>query len=301
MYGVSKENKRRLRSIKNTRQITRAMEMVSAVKMRKSVQAVLASRMYSHTAWHILDAMLKTSQGAVHQFVEERDSGAIALVVVSGNRGLAGSFNGNIADAVVQYIQSATSDSQPAIITLGIKARDELIARGFSITADFLKQDVVTTSVEIESLISYLFTEYRKRTYRRVVLFYTDYESALKQTVRSRVLLPLTRSEDPYLGVTHESVHMSDTISDEYVFEPKQEQILRVVIPRILETQVFQAILESQASEHSARMLAMRNASEAASDMMSELQLEYNKQRQGSITQELAEIAASRMALSEAV
>lgn len=298
MSGVSKEIKRRLRSIKNTRQITRAMEMVSAVKMRKSVQAVLASRTYSHTAWHVLNAMLQASQEAVHQFVEERTVGSVALVVISGNRGLAGSFNGNIADEAVRYARTIEGSERPVVVTLGTKARDELIARGLEVAADFPKPDVVTTSPEIDLLTSYLFSEYKKKVFRRVVLFYTDFESALKQTVRSRVLLPLEQSEDPYLGVTHESEHSSDSRDDEYVFEPAQAQILHVVIPRVLETQLFQAVLESQASEHSARMLAMRNASEAASDMMSELTLEYNKQRQGAITQELAEIAASRMALS---
>jgi len=273
--------------------------MVSAVKMRKTVQSVLASRTYSHTAWRVLHSILTTSQGAVHRFVEERTSGAIALVVVSGNRGLAGSFNENIVDAVIRYVRSSIDHQQPIIITLGTKARDELISRGFSITADFPKQDVVRASFEIESVTSYLFSEYRKKTFRRVVLFYTDYESALQQTVRSRVLLPLIRAEDPYLGVTRESPRELDTDVDEYMFEQTQEQMLNMMIPRILESQVFQAVLESQASEHSARMLAMRNASEAASDMMSELRLEYNKQRQDSITQELAEIAASRLALSD--
>jgi len=282
--------------------------------MRKSVQAVLSSRSYSHTAWHVLNSVLRLHGGAASRFVAERERGATAVVVISGNRGLAGSFNGNIADAVIAYARenglipqmnggletvNTHGDGSMVVVTLGTKVRDELIARGMTVEADFLKSDVITSSTEIEPLIRYLFDEYSSRSLKRVVLCYTDFESALRQTVRIRTLLPLSLSEDPYLGVVHNNTHASeDDKEEEYDFDQDQGSILSTVIPRILEAQLFQAVLESQASEHSARMIAMKNATEAASDMISELTLEYNKQRQSAITQELAEIAASRMALA---
>ena len=292
--------RRRIRSVANTRKITKAMEMVSASKMRRATERVVSSRPYARVAWETIQRLTAQGEQRLHPLlVSRQEIKQVGVVLLSSNRGLCGGFNANVAQKALQLIKQQRSEAIISCLTLGKKGRDYIRHRGAQVTADFPKADVTTDTKDILPLARLLVQDFLAGKFDAVYLVYTDYVSSLRQIPRVKQLLPLeTTTPDEQLGnVSGESVAASQSNGTEYIFEPSVQEVLDEMVPRLLEVQVYQAVLESEASEHSARMLAMRNASQAAEDMIGELQLAYNQQRQAAITRELAEITAGASAL----
>lgn len=294
--------KRRLKSIKNTRKITKAMELVAASKMKRAVDKVLATRPYSNLAWDTVLRLVKKVNTKSHPLLTSRkEIKKIGIILISSNRGLCGGFNSQAAGRVLKSIGSLKSiypTAEISLITLGRKGGEALIHAGISIVADFKKEDIVSEVEEVLPVAKIIMNDYLTGKYDRVFIVYTDFVSSLKQVPRVKQILPLEKIPDEMLGgVKNQPADLEMTEEHEYIFEPSPDKVLADILPRLVEIQLFQALLESNASEHSARMLAMRNASDAASDMIYDLTLSFNKARQASITQEISEISAGKAVL----
>jgi F-type H+-transporting ATPase subunit gamma len=289
----TRELKRRIKSITGTKKITRAMQVVSAVKMRKAQIAAISSRTYSDLAWQIITNLSGKVDPKFHRLLEApKDSKKIAIILVTTNRGLVGGFNANLIHAVNKFIaENKNAELTAEIATVGRKGRDASVRVGHSVFADFEKQDHTINISEILPLSRMIIDEYIKGTYSKVVVVYSHFISTINQK-------PVIKQLFPLVAPNHENLpERLNKTNFEYLFEPDPQQVLDHLVPRIIESQVFQAILESDASEHSARMVMMKNATDAASDLITDLTLEFNKLRQSNITKELAEITAGRIAL----
>jgi F-type H+-transporting ATPase subunit gamma len=311
--------KRRIRSINSTKKITKAMEMVSAAKMRRAVSSVLGIRPYAHAAWSVLTNLaraLETAQG--YGFLQVRPVKSVLMVIVSSDRGFCGSFNSQIAKKIQEEILHPESlktnrigrkkiespakngDLKIDFLTVGKKGENMVRKMQKEIVAAFADSAKFSTVADIKPVSKIVMEDYLSKKYDKVVVIYTDFVSAISQQTRIRQILPISKID------IEKQIAEMDVIAKEYgleepkveyKIEPSPEEVLQFIIPRLIEMQLFHAILESQASEHSARMMAMRNATDAASEMSSDLTLAYNQIRQGKITQEIAEISAGRAAL----
>lgn len=297
MPQSTRDIKRRIKSVGNTKKITKAMEMVSAAKMRKAVVKVLATRSYADLAWETVLNLARKIDTRHHPFFQEKkEVKNVAIVLISTNRGLCGSFNANLVAKVIESIKIHEPQSRVTdIITCGIKGRDEARRRGLNLIADFDKEDITQDSMDIRPIAHLVIKDFMACKYDKVFVAYTDYESALKQLSYVKQLLPIVGEIDERLGhIVHEKDRVEEIDIEyvsEFIFEPGRQQVLDAFLPRLVEVMVYQAILESEASEHSARMMAMKNASEAAEEMLGDLTLAYNKARQSGITADLADIS----------
>ncbi|MFA6307789.1 MAG: ATP synthase F1 subunit gamma [Patescibacteria group bacterium] len=303
MPQASRDIQRRIKSVKNTKKITKAMELVSAAKMRKAVTKVLATRSYSDLAWDTVLHLVKKLDTSDHLFFREPSNiKKVAVILISTNRGLCGSFNATLVNKVIESIKLHHPDVVSTdIISCGSKGRDEIRRRKVNLVADFHKEDITASSEDIRPIAHMITKDFVTKKYDKVFVAYTDFMSALKQVPHVKQLLPIVPEIDERLGhITHDKDKIEKIAVDnfgEFVFEPGRRDILDAFLPRLVEVQIYQAVLESEASEHSARMFAMRNATDAAGEMIDELTLAYNQARQASITSEIAEIAAGSAAL----
>jgi len=297
----TKDIRHRIKSIGNTKKITKAMEMVASSKMRRTVNSVLASRPYSNLAWQLILNVAQKAKAKHHPLLRShKEIKKIAVVLITSNRGLCGSFNQQVIKTAVEYIKQQKSQKENLkieLICLGKKGARAMFRLGHKVVAEFVKPDILKEEIEIRPVQKMILTDFLHKKYDQIILIYTDYVSALKQMPRVKQILPIKTIKDKFLGEIGE-VSLANKKEDfEYLFEPKPQIILDILLPRLLEVQIYQAVLESNAAEHSARMLAMRNANEAAGDMISELTLSYNQLRQAAITKEIAEIAGGKAAL----
>lgn len=304
MPQATREIKRRLRSIKNTGQITRAMEMVATAKMRKAVINVLATRTYAGLAWEMLNELVERTDQSHHRLLQRRAKiKRLGVVIITSNRGLCGSFNHQIANRAHLYIarqQESAGDLAADLVTVGKRGRDLMFRQGYTIVAAFTKTDITTRLEEVTPIAKLLIDDYLSGRYDKVVMAYTDFISPVTQRPRLKQLLPIEVESDFNLGrakAPADGGKAINTFSYEYLFEPSPDEVLEDLLPRLLEVQMYQALLESDAAEHSARMFAMHNASEAAQDMISSLTLAFNQARQSAITTELADITGGRVAV----
>jgi F-type H+-transporting ATPase subunit gamma len=318
MAGGTRELKRRIKSIGNTKKITRAMEMVSASKMRRAVASVLAIRPYARSAWSILTNMARAFENYETSLLAAREVKNICIIVITSNKGLCGGFNTQVLKKIAEqvkkpsllkvnrvgdrWIESKTPDQDVNIdfVTVGKKGAGLVAKLGKKIIATF---DELTYSPKIEdvrSLARLIIDDYSAEKYDKVVIAYTDYVSTVTQQPKLRQLLPVSRIDlEKQLAEmdTHAEELGLEEPPMEYKVEPDARTILENILPRLVEMQIYHAILESNASKESARMMAMRNATDAANDMMDDLTLIFNQARQAGITQEIAEISAGRAAL----
>ncbi len=297
--------RRRIRSVRNTKKITKAMELVSASKMRRSVQAVLLSRSYAHTAYGAVLNISKRISGAMHPLLASKNSAKKACyILISSNRGLCGGFNSQVIARGMKYAE-AKKGIQNEWIILGKKGGEALARNKKNISAEFVKPDVVGTVSDITAIAKMATKGFLQGIYDEVYIIYTDFVSALKQEPRIKKFLPFSLQQDENLGSIQEQKEKLKTEAlevlyhEEYSFEPGPEIVLDFFLKRLIEVQIYQALLESTASEHAARMLAMRQASDAATDMIDDLTLMYNQARQASITREIAEISGGKAALGK--
>lgn len=307
MALVTRKIKRQIQSVRNIKKITKAMELVSTAKMKKAVKAVLASRPYTQLAWQVVLNLAARTDPRFHPLLQKREEiKKIGLVLLSSNRGLCGVFNQQIIRQALSYLyleQEKTKPETIEFITLGRKGAKAIIKAGYPIAADFPKVDIVTNISEIRPISQLVVKDYLAEKYDKVVLIYTDFISSLKQKPQVKQLLPLVPEWEVGLGEVGKEISAMKIEKEkwyyEYLFEPTPDFILKEFLPRLIEIQIYQAISESNASEHSARMMAMKNASEAALDLISDLTLAFNKARQAGITKEITEITVSKAALEE--
>jgi len=296
--------RRRIKSVKNTRKITKAMELVSASKMRKAVSSVLMSRPFARLAWDTVSAVGAVIDVSLHPLLRKNNkSGKTLMLLLTSDRGLAGGFNANMTKKVVQAAKDFGSDNID-VVAVGRKGADASRRAGLKLIASFTG---ITNNPKFEEILpigKMLVDEFVKEKYDRVLLTYTDFISAVNQQSVVLELLPLGSAVDLYRvgNVSAQNPSTPSSLSTpstprEYKFEPSPEEVLNRLLPRLVETMVYQAVLESAASEHSARMLAMRNASDAAGDMIDSLTFTYNQFRQAAITREIAEISGGKAAL----
>lgn len=327
----TKEIQRRIRSVKNIRKITKAMEMVAAVKMRKTIEAVLHTRTYANLSWMTVINIAESVEATkhLHPLLEKRqDVKREAIVLFTSNRGLCGNFNSAVVQkAVRSVLRHGVEDRRITekvvrehrrevdFILVGRKGLAVKTRYGLPIVAEFEKQDVAFEVKEIMPISKMIISDFLSGKYDKIMVAYTDFINAAKQIPRVKQLLPIDlNAKDDHLGVVgldprvgldkefvkskeHEYLH-DDRNSYVFTYEPSPDRILNEMLPRLIEVQLFQALLESNASEHSARMAAMNKASEAAEDITAELTLYYNKARQASITREISELVAGVNALN---
>lgn len=303
---ATREIKRRIRSVTSTRKITKAMELVSGAKMRRAVKAVLQTRSYANSAWEIVKDLSAKTDSQKHPLLQKREKvKKVGVILISSNRGLCGSFNREIVELVADYIKhhkSENIDIEAEVFLMGSRGKDIMFRHGHEIIAEFTKLDVTTRVSEVSPLAKMAIADYISGKYDKIVMAYTDYKSAIVQKSAIRKLLPIDREDNElgYAGKNDKKIEDSEYKKfeeNEYIFEPSPDVVLEQMLHRLIELQIYQALLESNASEHSARMMAMRNASDAASDMIDDLTMTFNRARQQIITTELADISAGRAAV----
>jgi len=293
----AREMRVRIKSIKNLSQVTRALQTVSASKVRKSMQAVAATSPYSEKAWKVLVHLARQSDHqTLHPLLASRPVIKNTLVIlVTSDRGLAGSYNVNIVrKTLLHFIDYKNPVS---FVAVGRKGRDLLSRRKLKLIADFNQIPTPPRFSDVSAIGWLAVDEFLDGAYDEVFIGYTKFETMLTQTPILRRILPL----DVELGnpsqtgenITH---HKSTGV---FSYEPGQSEILDTIVPRFTALQIYQAILSAQASENAARMIAMQNATDNATELISVLQMEYNKARQQSITNEMLDIAGGAEALSQ--
>lgn len=309
MAVQGREIKNRLRSIKNSKKITKAMEMVSAAKMRRAVQAALNTRTYANLLWGLINRVvsqvgLKSTDAVRRFFVAPQTEGKaehITMIVLTSNRGLCGAFNSNVIKRALTVVKQH-GRSNTELIAIGKKGVNTFNTLGIKAEFAYVKDDTAKDTGSISEIAAHVYQQFKAGKTDRVLVLYTDYRSAVLQVPVTKQLFPLLQA-----GSIAEAV---DNVTDmkhsptpavtgtEYLYEPGKLEVLDYVVPRLAEVQIYQALLESNASEHSARMLAMKNATDAAGDMIDELVLAFNRARQAVITKEIAEISAGTAAVA---
>lgn len=298
-----REIRNRIKSVKNIGQVTRALEAVSASRSRKAQQQALASRAYAQQAWEVLVNV--ASQGGatalLHPLLQVRSNGQkITILLISGDRGLAGAYNTNIVRAATTFASEQCSPGcQIRWIVIGRKGRDMLWRLKADIVSEFSHLPPEPSIVTCGPIAQTVIDEFLTGRADQVFIAYTDFINTLTQKPVVINLLPLKpfQVESPLARRYIKAEPTATTQGREYLYEPSASEILDEMLPRFTQLQIYQAILESLASEHSARMIAMRNASENAEALAADLQLSFNKARQLAITSEILDIVGGVEAL----
>ncbi len=285
----TREIRRRIRSVTNIAQVTKAMEAVSAAKMRKAQQQVLATRPYAAQAQEVLSYIARlpnVESNELNPLIQSRPIKRSGVLLVTGDRGLAGGFNANVLRRLAAFMRERRQmGAEVEVVTVGRKGREWLLRYDPHIRAEFSGIPDSPTSADIGPITRVLVDDYTQGYFDEVQIIYTEFVNTIQQTPRVKQLLPIIPAEP------------SVTMAPEYIFEPSPEAVLNQVLYGFTEVQILQAIFESLASEHSARMVAMRNATDAANELIDSLTLTYNKARQESITSELMDIIGGSVAL----
>jgi F-type H+-transporting ATPase subunit gamma len=293
----AREMRMRIRSVKNISQVTRALEAVSASKVRKAMSAVSATRAYASKAWQILTHIARQpGKENLHPLLTHRSQVRNVLVlVVSGDRGLAGAYNTN----VIRYVTQRFSQSEIPVryIAVGRKGRDLLMRRRKQVIAEFSNLPAAPSFADVSAIGRMAVDEFLKGAVDEVYLIFTDFINMARQETVVKKILPLEVIDETGRVESYEQKHLTAA----YIYEPTEGEILDEIVPRFTALQVYQAILESLASEHAARMVAMRNATDNALELVGGLELQYNKARQQTITNDLLDIAGGAEALAKAM
>jgi F-type H+-transporting ATPase subunit gamma len=281
-----KEIRSRIASVSSTMQITSAMKMVSAAKLKKAQDAITAMRPYADTLTELLQNLSGSIEDALGSvYATERPVQKVLLVAITSNRGLCGGFNSNIIKEVVNQRDNNYAGKQVDVFTIGKKGND-ILSKDFSVTEN--RGDVFDelTFANVATVADQLMALYAGGNYDRIDLVYNRFKNAATQLVTTEQFLPIV----PVSGEM--------TSSSDYIYEPAQEEIVSTLIPKALKTQLFKALCDSFASEHGARMTAMHKATDNATELRDQLKLTYNKARQAAITNEILEIVGGAEALN---
>lgn len=277
--------KSRITSTKKTSQITKAMEMVSAAKWNRGVMNAKAFVPYMEKIQEVTASIAMGSKDANHPMLTSRPVKKTGYLVITSDRGLAGAYNSNVLRQVYQTIKNRhKSNDEFAIIAIGRVGRDFFQSRGMNVVLDIVGIADQPSFSEIQDIASNTVGMFSDETFDELYIYYSHYISAISQEVEEKKLLPLT-------NIT------ASTKLTSYEFEPNAEEILEVLLPQYAESLIYGALLDSKASEHAARMTAMRNATDNAKELINSLSLSYNRARQAAITQEITEIVGGAAAL----
>lgn len=287
----TRDIRRRIKSVKNTAQITKAMQMVAASKMRKAQQAAIAARPYARLMNQVLGNVTFNAGDFSHPLMEKRSGSKRALILVATDKGLCGGLNSNLMREAGRF------DKTTIYVTAGRKAAQFVTRTRRTLAAEFSYKDAPLFS-EARAISKFARDLFLSGEADRVDILYTNFVSTLTQKPLVTPFLPVGEIQPVAAGVPKDSAQEAlQHNSTEYLFEPGADQVLAALLPHSLNFQVYQILLEAKASEQSARMVAMKNATDNAQQLIKDLTLEYNKMRQASITKELLEISSAAMAL----
>jgi F-type H+-transporting ATPase subunit gamma len=292
----TKEIRTRLASTASTRQITSAMKMVSAAKLKKAQDAILLLRPYAQKLQEILGSISSSDEGS-SEFTKERQDEKVLIVIVTSNRGLCGAFNVNVIKQAIQLVQdkyaSQLAAKKVSFLAIGKKGGDFLRRRNLPIvelnTSLVDKPNFELVSAYAEKLMK----EFSEGKYDKIEIVYNQFKNAAIQVLKTEQYLPVPKAAP----VSSKVKGSTSTTNYDFIFEPSKEQIVKELIPKSLKVQLFKSVLDSIASEHGARMTAMHKATDNASELLRELRIQYNKARQSTITNEILEIVGGAEAL----
>jgi len=285
MSASTKEIKERINSIKNSSQITNAMNIVSSTKFKKYQILTLKSREYARTLDEAFENIVGSVSGKNHVLFDgKKEYKSIGLVVMTSDRGLCGGFNTNTLKKMQEYINRFTKQGKKvSVITIGKKARDYCSDKGIDVDSEYIQLIPETMFEKAKTISEDIVDNYLANKYDEVYLIYSKFVSVISYNLLDEKILPFEKKVEQKSNI--------------YDFEPNEEEVLVNFIPKMLNIKLYQALLENTASEHSARMTAMKNASENAQELIKKLTLEYNRIRQAKITQEINEIVGGAKAL----
>lgn len=291
----AREVRLRIKSVRNIAQVTRALQAVSASNVRKAMAAMMRTRPYATRAWEVLTHIAgQPGRATLHPLLTPRIEDRNELVVlITGDRGLAGPYTSNVVRFSLNKFNNKTIPV--SYIAVGRKGRDMLFRRRKSVLAEFSQLPAAPSFADVSAIGRLAVDEFLSGRIDRVFLIYTDFINMIKQVPTMKQLLPLEIG-----GVETRVMAFEETkkASAAYIYEPSEDEILDEIVPRFTALQVYQAILESLASEHAARMVAMKNATDSATELAGALQLELNKARQQGITGEILDIVGGVEALA---
>lgn len=284
-----KEIRNRIASVGSTMQITSAMKMVSAAKLKKAQDAITAMRPYSSKLTELLQQLSATLEGdAGSVYATQREVEKVLLVPITSNRGLCGGFNANIIKASLRAVKETYADQQVDFFTIGKKG-DDIISKSNTVIENHNEIFDALTFDNVAVLAEKLISLYAEGTYDKIVLVYNHFKNAATQIVMHEQFLPIVQENKEV---------EADAVPLDYIFEPSKKEIVETLIPKSLKTQLFKALRDSFASEHGARMTAMHKATDNATELRNQLKLTYNKARQAAITGEILEIVGGAEALN---
>ncbi len=289
----TRDLRRRIKSIRNTSQITKAMQMVAAAKMRKAQQAALAGRPYAALMNKVLAEVSANAGDFTHPLMEAREVRKRAVIVVSTDKGLCGALNSNLLREAARFDKETT-----VYITAGRKASQFIARTKRQLAAEFTYKDAPLFG-EARAISRFAQDRFAKGEVDAVDILFTNFISTLAQKPEVRTLLPVGEIKAVHAELEEGTADSGRLLkgATEFLFEPGADQVLGSLLPHYLNFQVYQILLEAKASEHSARMVAMKNATDNAQQLIKDLTLEYNKLRQANITKELLEITTAQMAM----
>lgn len=288
-----KEVRIRISSVQSTQQITKAMKMVSAAKLKRATNAIVQLRPYATKLKEILGNLSASLEGASSPFIQEREPNKVLVVVVSSNRGLAGAFNMNVIKTANNLIAEKYSEQlkkgNVSIVAIGKKSQDFYEKRNYNVIGNNNEVYSALTFENVTAITDAIMAGFEKGEFDKVELVYNRFKNAAVQILTTEQLLPLPKAE-AVVDVKASNV--------DYILEPNQEEIVTQLIPKSIKIQLYKAVLDSHASEHGARMTSMDKATENAGDLLKALKLAYNQARQAAITTELTEIVSGAAALN---
>ena len=288
----TRDIRRRIKSVKNTAQITKAMQMVASSKMRKAQLAALAGRPYAGLMNKVMGDVAAANADFTHPFMEKRDGAKRVVIIVSSDKGLCGALNSNLTREATKFDKDTT-----VFVCAGKKGAQFVARTKRKLIAEFNYKDSPLFA-EARAISKFVQEMFLKGEVDRVDILYTNFISTLNQKPELKQLLPIGELKGVKTGFSTGEAEALAQSGVEYVFEPGADSVLGALLPHYLNFQVYQILLEAKASEHSSRMVAMKNATDNAKQLIKDLTLEYNKLRQANITRELLEITSAAMAMS---
>lgn len=286
----TREIRRRIKSVKATAQITRAMQLVAAAKMRKAQEKALGGKQYAQVMGRVLQSLSGKMDPSVHRLLQKNTEGSTAILFLSSNRGLAGAYNTNL------FKEAQRLPMEAIYITVGKKGRDYVVKTRKNLSADFEQHENVDFKTA-KQLSRILLQDFFEKKISKAYILYTDFINTLNQKAKAVQVLPITKESFQTVATSLQTSEAAKPQTTEYIFEPKADQLLDFVLRHFVEMTVYQTLLEASAAEHSARMIAMKNATDNALELVDDLTLTYNQARQAGITKELLEITTAAIAL----
>lgn len=293
----TKTIKSKIKAVSNVKKITHAMEKVAAVKMRKIVAQTLSAREYAYHIYELLHNVLHTTE-LNHPYLKSGKSKKTLLIAVSSNRGLCGNINTQLSRTITQHIKES-GETNFEIVAVGKRMERFAKKTKYPLIASFTTIPDVVVTRDILPIVALITEAFEKGTYEKIMIGYNHFISALNRTSIVRQLLPLEKDEiEAIIEKLFKERFDENKKVDNYLFEPNTNEVLSYLLPKIIEIKIYKILLETRACEYSARMMAMKNASDNAQGLIEDLTVSFNRARQGAITQEISEIAAGAAAVS---